>query len=144
MKINHPSRPFCPSVLAMALEYSLSPPRCLLLEQHKQAHHGSQSSTVATTSFTTPLRSGDVTCGFTVADNFWGRHGASPDGFGVPSLPPPSLPLIQVALDAEQGALVVADPLLPIIPDFYVKTKYSSYAWPMINYSTRTAKSVHR
>jgi hypothetical protein len=47
---------------------------------------------------------------------------------GVPSLPPPSLPLIQVALDAEQGALVVADPLLPIIPDFYVKTKYSSYA----------------
>jgi hypothetical protein len=31
-----------------------------------------------------------------------------------------------------------------VIPDFYAKIKYSSYAWPMINHSTHTDKSVHR
>jgi hypothetical protein len=31
-----------------------------------------------------------------------------------------------------------------VIPDFYAKTKYSSYAWPKINCSTHTAKSVRR
>jgi hypothetical protein len=31
-----------------------------------------------------------------------------------------------------------------VIPDFYAKTKYSSYAWFRINCFTHTAKSVHR
>jgi hypothetical protein len=31
-----------------------------------------------------------------------------------------------------------------VIPSFYAKTKYSSYAWPRIICSTHTAKSVHR
>jgi hypothetical protein len=31
-----------------------------------------------------------------------------------------------------------------VIPSFYAKTKYSSYAWSRINCSTHTAKSVHR
>jgi hypothetical protein len=30
-----------------------------------------------------------------------------------------------------------------VISSFYAKTKYSSYAWPRINSSTHTAKSVH-
>jgi hypothetical protein len=34
--------------------------------------------------------------------------------------------------------------LLTVIPSFYAKTKYSSYAWPRINCSTHTAKSVQR
>jgi hypothetical protein len=31
-----------------------------------------------------------------------------------------------------------------VIPGFYAKTKYSSYAWPRINCSTHTTKSFHR
>jgi hypothetical protein len=31
-----------------------------------------------------------------------------------------------------------------VIPGFYAKTKYSSYAWPRINCSTHMAKSVHK
>jgi hypothetical protein len=31
-----------------------------------------------------------------------------------------------------------------VIPGFYAKTEYSSYAWPMINCSTHTVKSAPR
>jgi hypothetical protein len=34
-------------------------------------------------------------------------------------------------------------PYIAVIPDFYIKTKYSSYAWPKINCFIHTVKSIH-
>jgi hypothetical protein len=119
MKINHLSRLFCPSVLATALDSALvltvSSPT--LPTRATQTDTPWKSILVATTGAAAlidaaTLRFGDVTR----VDLPWPTASEVaavpvPPALGAPSIPPP--PLIQAAGDAEQGALVVTDPLLP-------------------------------